>query len=244
MKSTVVVGFGSFGKLFCEIFKNDLDISVIDNDTVKNQEIECLGLKSVAVDTVGQFDFVVLCVPISSFEETVRDIAVYVSENQIIMDICSVKVMPANAMKRYLSHAKLIATHPMFGPESAAEGLSGLKMALCKLNCDNNEIEEMWRSKGVDVIGTTPEDHDKDAAYSQALTYVIARFVNDMKMPLVKFETRSFQKITEMASYSANDSERLYHDMIRYNPFASEAILRAESVFEETITKAINYLTD
>lgn len=138
------------------------------------------------------------------------------------MDICSVKVHPANVMRKYLPNARLVATHPMFGPDSASKGLAGLQVAVCPLNVDEtvtNEVVSLWKDIGVDVIVTTPEAHDKDSVLSQAFTYSIARIILGMNLSAVKLTTRSFNDIADVARLSANDSDQLFHDMLYYNPY-------------------------
>ncbi len=225
MKNIVIVGYGRFGELLAEILGTKFKISIVEN----NESRRNLALKNkqnlVQLSEIGQFDTVIFAVPISSFEQVVHEAAKYVAKQQLVMDICSVKVHPATAMMKYLSHANLIATHPMFGPDSASEGLAGLQVAVCPLNV-GDELRDLvvgtWKKLGVEVIVTTPEMHDKDAVMSQSFTYSLAKIILGMEMSGVELTTRSFNALSEVAKLSANDSEQLFHDMLYYNPFFSE----------------------
>ena len=75
-------------------------------------------------------------------------------------------------------------------------------------------IKNFWEKLGAIVTMTDPEQHDKDSVYSQAFTYSIARIILNMDLPSVGFQTRSFNKLTEVAELSAHDSEQLFHDML------------------------------
>ncbi len=141
---------------------------------------------------------------------------------QLIVDVCSVKVHPAKIMAEELSECELIATHPMFGPDSAARGLTELKLAFCPLAAspeNQNMVRYFWETKGVEVIETTPEEHDRQAAYSQAMPYIIAHALNGISLPELTFPTRSSRSLYDIAHYSAKDSEQLFRDMLAYNPF-------------------------
>jgi prephenate dehydrogenase len=100
--------------------------------------------------------------------------------------------------------------------------------------------EDFWTSLGVVVTRTTPEDHDKDSVYSQAFTYTLARMILEMKLPPVTFTTRSYDRLVEIAAFSVNDSEQLFHDMLFYNPYLSEMLAKFDNSIQATMTLAHN----
>jgi hypothetical protein len=55
-----------------------------------------------------------------------------------------------------------------------------------------------------------------------------------MHLPRVGFKTRSFEALLQVAEFSANDSEQLFHDMLFYNPYYSEMKGQLESSIELT----------
>ncbi len=237
MYNIVIIGYGRFGELLAEILGAQFRISIVENDESRRQTALQNKHNLIQLTDIGQFDTVVFAVPISCIEQVIVEASQYILDEQLVMDICSVKVHPANVMNKYLSHAKLIATHPMFGPDSASKGLAGLQVAVCPLNAGKdltNQVVTMWRHLGVEVVTTTPEQHDKDAVMSQSFTYSLAKILLGVDMSGVTLTTRSYQALSEVAKLSANDSEQLFHDMLYYNPYFAEMKAELQKSIENT----------
>lgn len=236
-KSAVVIGYGRFGALLCDVLGDSYDFSVIETDEVRAGEAS-RNYSIVSLDDVGKYEFVFLAVPIDSFEDVVKKISPLLQKEQVIVDICSVKVFPARVMEKYIGESDIIATHPLFGPDSASLGLEGLKVAFAPIRCsdDNaNHLRYAWERHFVNVIDTTPEAHDQDTAYSQAFTYSVARIILNMNLPKIDFDTRSYQAITRVAELSANDTEQLFHDMMHYNPYFPKMLKELEASWLDTL---------
>lgn len=222
MKTAAIIGFGRFGELLGGIARDSFDVTVYDPNPERQEQARANGYRTIDLPDVSRSDLTFLAVPISSFALTVAALKPHVTKRQLIVDVCSVKVHPAKIMVEELSECELIATHPMFGPDSAARGLTELKLAFCPLAAspeNQNMVRYFWETKGVEVIETTPEEHDRQAAYSQAMPYIIAHALNGISLPELTFPTRSSQSLYDIARYSAKDSEQLFRDMLAYNPF-------------------------
>lgn len=240
MKTVGVIGYGRFGELLAGLLKSDFEVTVIEPDKGRLQAAQGAGFDIAELSDIGKLDVIVLAVPISSIADTINEISPYVTEDQLMMDICSVKVYPANLMKKHLAKCQLIATHPMFGPESASNGLKGLQVAICPMTANDDNVQMVvgfWQKLGVQTIVTTPEDHDKNAAYSQAFSYSIARILLGVDLSDVNLRTRSFDLLSEVAQLSANDSEQLFHDMLYYNPYYKEMKAKLLTSVDSTRTK-------
>lgn len=243
MKTAVVVGFGRFGALLCGYLQSTYDVRVIEPHAAKAKEASAQDFAVVTPETIKPDDIIFLCVPISSLGQVAKELAPYISDGQVVVDVCSVKVYPIAQLQEHLLHACIIGTHPMFGPDSAAHGLDGLRLALCPTSAPEEaaqEIEQFWSGLGVHVIRTTPEAHDKDAAYSQAFTYTIARMLLTAHAPGVTFTTRSYDKLLDIAEISRNDSDQLFHDMLAYNPYAPAAIETLQTAAQASLTSALS----
>ncbi len=240
MNKIAVIGYGRFGELLCDLLKPNYTVAAIENDDTRRALATEKSVSLIAPEELPRFDVVFFAVPISEFKNIVAATADYISDGQLVLDICSVKVHPANVMRKYLPGAKLVATHPMFGPDSASKGLSGLQVAVCPLNVDQDvtdEVVSLWENMGLDVIVTTPEAHDQDSVLSQAFTYSIAKIILGMRLTDVKLTTRSFNDIAEVARLSANDSDQLFHDMLYYNPYFQNMKQELLNSIETTIER-------
>lgn len=239
MKRVAIVGFGRFGELLCDLLAPNHSLAVVESNTARRQLAKDKGYSLIDITDIGACDVVVFAVPISAIEEVVAQATQCVTADQLVMDICSVKVYPVRVMRQMLSHCQIIATHPMFGPDSASKGLEGLQVAICPIRASDANVEmvvSFWQKLGVEVLMTTPEAHDKDAAYSQAFTYSIAKLILGVDVTHVRLTTRSFNAIAEVARLSANDSPQLFHDMLYYNPYFASMKAKLTASMEDTRT--------
>lgn len=237
MIKVAIIGFGRFGELLANLAKDTFDVHIVESNLARQRVAKSSGFKVLSFESVVEVDFIFLTIPISQLEGIIKKLAILIDERHMVVDFCSVKVYPARLMQKYLTRSTLLATHPMFGPDSVGKGLKGLQVAFCPLQINISQtqiIKEFWENLGVIVIETTPEQHDKDSVYSQAFTYSLARIILAMNLPQIDLKTRSFSKLTEIAKLSANDSEQLFHDMLFYNPYYSAMKKQLETAIEST----------
>ena len=120
IRSVGIIGFGAFGQLIARhigpYFK------VYAHDPVPPQA-DAHAIRATLEVTVA-CDVVVLATPVSTYADVAKQIAPLCKPGALVIDVGSVKVEPADVMRRFLpDHANLVATHPLFGPESARGGM-------------------------------------------------------------------------------------------------------------------------
>jgi prephenate dehydrogenase len=236
MKKAAIIGFGRFGELLAALSVPTFDVTIIESNSERAQAAKTQGYKIAPFASAAKSDFLFLAVPISEIRQTLIKLAPLLHKRHVVMDLCSVKVYPVKLMQKYLPDSQILGAHPMFGPDSAKKGISGLQVALCpvRINPDNLKlIKDFWSGHKLTIIETTPEDHDKDAAYSQAFTYTIAHIIRNMRIPQITFRTRSFDALTNLAALSASNTNQLFHDMLFYNPYFP----KMKSEFDAAITQ-------
>lgn len=214
------------------------EVKIIVRNEVKAAKAREQGYTVLPLEQIGSVDIIFLAVLISGMEGAVRSMADYVHENQLVVDLCSVKVHPVKVMKNYLEKPQILATHPMFGPDSAKKGLKGMRVAFCPVRVEPENagiLRDFWVVHGVEVIETIPEKHDQDNAYSLAFSHIMAKVFNNMHFPELTFTTRSFNDISEVARLSANDTDQLFHDMLYYNPFLSDMLNNMQQSIASTL---------
>lgn len=239
MKHIAIVGFGRFGELLADLLAPDYTVAVVESDPARRAAATGKGYNAIALQDIAASDTVVFAVPISAIEQVVAEAAPFITPQHVAMDICSVKVHPSNVLRKHVPQAQIIATHPMFGPDSASKGLAGLQVALCPLTASEATVAEVaaaWKRLGLEVVMTTPEQHDQDAVLSQSFTYSVAKIILNMHLPAVNLTTRSYNALTEVARLSANDSEQLFHDMLYYNPYFKSMKAKFTAAMDSTRT--------
>ena len=190
------------------------------------------GVRMVSERQVLQCPVVILCVAISAFEEVVDRIVPFLPPHTLVMDTCSIKGMAARVMLRRLPPtAEILATHPMFGPDSARNGIAGLPMILCPVRLAAHRLQE-WRRRfsamGLRVMTMTPDDHDREAAFTQGIAHYLGRVLAEMGLGDSAIATVGYQKLREIVEQTCNDSMQLFVDLQRYNPYTAEMRERLE----------------
>ena len=223
--SVGIIGFGAFGRLIAKHIGKDVELLAHDAATDLENQASDLGVTLTTLENVALCDVIVLAVPVSSFEEILTSIAPICRSGSTVVDVGSVKMQPAFAMEQILPpHVNVVATHPLFGPESASDGIAGLKIAVCPVRGNRHRVlSNYFRNQlNLGVIETTPEEHDREAATVQGLTHLIAKVLLDMKPLPSRMTTRSFDLLMEAISMVQYDAPEVFHAIEQQNRFAPE----------------------
>lgn len=243
-QSLGIVGVGAFGAFMLPHVAPHYDVSIHDTADVsalaRQHKVKAAGLKNIAAS-----DIVVLAVPVQKMEAVLKEIAPHLKPGALVVDVASVKIKPTDLMKKILpDHVAIVGTHPLFGPQSGKDGIKGLNVAVCNVRGE--------RSKGVSaflrdvlklsVFETTPEDHDRQLAYVQGLTHLLAKVVVSLDLPEFQLTTKTYDLMTEMIGMVRYDSDELFKAIERENPFTVEAkksFFAAARKLEEALEKPV-----
>lgn len=166
-----IIGFGAFGRLMARHLWSHFRLCAHDPALPPGLRADGVVLDNLAA--VAGCPVVVRAVPVSQLADTVRAIGPHLQPGTLALDVGSVKVVPADIMLRELpAHVGIVATHPLFGPQSAQNGIAGLKVAVCPVRGgDSLRVAAfLRRALGLNVIMTTPDAHDREAAMVQGLS--------------------------------------------------------------------------
>ena len=218
-----VYGLGRFGAFWASCLSNRFTVKAFS----RNPDRVCPpGVTRVGEQEVLACEAIFLCVTISALETVLRRIAEKLPENTVVMDTCSVKVHPAAVMEKFLPvQVGILATHPMFGPDSAQRGLAGLPMILSPVRMSEDRVgwwRGLFESLGLRVVTMRPEEHDREAAFTQGIAHYIGRVLADLKLQPSDIGTVGYQKLLEIMEQTCNDPWQLFLDLQRYNPFTRE----------------------
>lgn len=221
-----LIGYGRFGRLTVTHLAPDGEVVVHTRSTDKAADIARAGGRLVSLEEACAQRMVILCVPISAMQATLKSIAPLLAPDTIVADVCSVKVQPAQWMRTLLPPSvSILATHPMFGPDSAAASLAGHKIVLCPERIAPQRYQRITRRlkrKGLVLIETTPTEHDRKIAVSLALTHFIGRSLAEFGATPLDIDTEGYKRLLHILEVVNNDTWQLFEDMYRYNPYANE----------------------
>ena len=221
-----IIGFGRFGQLTTRYLAEDFPVEVFTS-AEKAEKVKGYGATVASLESVCTQKLVVLCVPISAMEKTLERIAPLLKPETAVIDVCSVKTLPAQWMVAALpDHISILATHPMFGPDSAADSLSGRKIVLCRVRMEEKRFDDILAyltAKGLEVFDTSPEEHDQQIAVTLALTHFIGRSLARFGAEDLPIDTEGYKRLRHILGVVENDTWQLFEDMNRLNPFAEDA---------------------
>lgn len=220
-----IIGFGRFGRLTASYLSKDFEVSVASRSATPAQVERC-GAVQASLEAVCRQKIVIICVPISAMEALLKKIAPMMSASSIVMDVCSVKVYPVQWMEALLPpEVSYLPTHPMFGPDSATDTLTGKKIVLCKGRIGQapyEKIKHYLLKKGLDLVEATAEAHDRKIAVSLGLTHFIGRALAEFGAVPLDIDTEGYQRLLHILEVVENDTWQLFMDMHAYNPYAEE----------------------
>lgn len=225
-----IIGFGAFGQLMAEHLRAYAPILAHDiaPDAAR---AEALGVALVPFETAAACPVVILAVPVSEMRGVASRLAPHLIPGALVLDVGSVKVEPAAIMLETLpDHVEIVATHPLFGPVSARAGLRGARIAICPLRGRRFRVAAFCRRLGLDVIMTTPEQHDRDAAEVQGLTHLVASLLTRMDLHPTRLTTRSFELLMSAVDMVRNDAPEVRHAILTANPYAGDVLRRFKSL--------------
>ncbi len=217
-----IIGHGNFGELLArtlEKYWGGAEIKIFE----PRKKID--GENFFALKDVASQELLFPCVPISVIPKVLESLRDYISDKTTIVDVCSVKIFPIECAKKILPQTRLIATHPMYGPDSTFDGTDfcGRKMAIYNISADKKLYEiykKFWKNLGVEMVEMTPNRHDELSAFSQAYIHFIGKIGEKMNIKETSIDTKSFSFFCNALTMMNSDSEELFRDMMTKNPYA------------------------
>jgi arogenate dehydrogenase (NADP+) len=232
-KTVGIIGYGRFGKFWAKLLHPYFQIWITDHKELPQKNYLPLS------ELCSQVENLFICVPINQIEVLIEKIHPYLRPHTTLFDTCSVKSYPSRIFQKYLSNnptLTLIATHPMFGPDSANKGIQGLPLVFWFLS-GQKEIYKQWytffQNIGLSLVEISPEEHDYLAAYTQGVTHYIGRVLGELKLHNTPIDTQGFKTLHTLIAQTCNDSWELFYDLQNYNPYTQEMRLALEQALKK-----------
>ncbi len=219
MKTVGIIGFGSFGEFLVDKLRGKVELLVHDPNQTVPKDI------SANIDDIAKCDYVVLSIPIDAYEDVLKSLAPKLKSSTVIVDISSVKTTPVAILEKLVPSQKKVVMHPLFGPQSADKSFWGHVVVMCPSASDKTAykvIKDFIVDQGLAVVEKTPQEHDKEMAYAQGLTFFLARTLLTMGIHDVSLITPSFKKLLDLAELESHHSEELFKTIQTGNPYLAE----------------------
>ncbi len=232
-----VYGLGRFGSFWAGLLAGSHQVRGYSRDPRRETPP---GVRRVGEEELLAMPVVFLCVAISAMEEVLSGMRHRIRPGTLVIDTCSVKTHPVSLMTRLLPDSvSVLGTHPMFGPDSARNGAQGLPLIMCPARIAARETER-WRAffagMGLRVTVMTPDEHDREAAFTQGVAHYIGRVLSDFGVQRSPIGTVGFNKLLEIVEQTCNDPWQLFLDLQRYNPHTKEMRARLARSLESVMS--------
>jgi len=234
IKRVSIVGYGRFGKTLFRLLRDDFELIIIGKNNPQD---------------IAMAETVFYCVPISSFESVIKSHKKFFKQDQLLIDVLSVKQHPKKVFEKHLKGLKTQALliHPMFGPDSSKNGFSGLPITIDRFRADDGNFD-FWKnffvSKELKVIELTAKQHDKLAANSQGLTHFLGRLLDVYGLKPTSIDSLGTKKLLEIKDQTCNDSWQLFTDLQHYNPYTVRMRIKLgvkfDRLFNELLPKQLH----
>ncbi len=160
-----ILGAGKMGVWFANFFLRE-GHSVVVADRKKEKLL--ILKKRIAIETatfeeaIKNADRILICVSINAFEKVVKRISPAVRNEQVVMDICSIKDFPVKTMHKHLKKGLILGMHPVFGPGSTT--IENKTFVLTPTNSKEEAFAENFKkwleTKKARVFTMSPRKHD------------------------------------------------------------------------------------
>lgn len=208
----IIGGTGKMGQWFVNFFQTQKITVIISgrNTKIKNAEL------------VKKSDIIIISVPISEIQKVIKETIPFIKKNSLLTDLTSFKIMPTDAMKE--SKSETLGMHPLFGPSATID--QGLKIVFSKQKNHKHTrfLKELFTKTGIEIIDTSPEEHDYQMAYVQAFTHALnllfAKIIFEDKNVLDnKLHTPIFTLQLLTMGRVLHQDLKLLSDIQLYNPY-------------------------
>ena len=266
MKNILIVGCGLIGssvlraiysrKISRNIYiheKSKKNISVI-----KKLKIGCKIINKLN-NVPNNIDLIILCTPMSQYQNVVTKINKYISNNTIVTDVGSTKDTSSKQVRKLLNKNKIwIPSHPITGSEvSGAEyGNKNLfKNKWCILIKEKktkkkhlSKLKIFWKKLGAKVITMNSKQHDIVFSMTSHLPHLIAYnlvktatdFEKQKKYNLIKYSAGGLRDFSRIAA----SNEIMWRDVFFSNQkniiSAINLFIRNLNLFKKNIKKREN----
>ena len=217
MATIGIIGFGSFGKFLAEKLSSYAKVLVYSRDNNSHSWAS-------TIEEVAAADYVILAMPLNAYEAVLEQIKPLLRPESVLVDVCSVKEKPVRIIQQIMPEQPLVATHPMFGPESAGVQVAGHTLVMCPEVSDSTHyqvIKSFAEQLGLNVQEMTAGEHDKSIAVVQGLTFFVARTLENMGIHDEPLHTPSFARLLHLAELEQHHSQELFETIQLGNDYTA-----------------------
>ncbi|XP_027330531.1 arogenate dehydrogenase 1, chloroplastic isoform X2 [Abrus precatorius] len=250
-----VVGFGNFGQFLARTLVNQGHTVLAHSRSDYTKVARELGVTFFRNphDLCEEHpEVILLCSSIISTQHVLLTLPLQrLKRSTLFVDVLSVKEFPKNLLLEMLpSDFDILCSHPMFGPESASRGWSGLPFVFEKVRIGNEEPRiarcekflHVFAREGCRMVEMSCADHDRFAAGSQFITHTVGRILEMLTVESTPINTKGYESLLNLVENTCGDSFDLYYGLFMFNKNSLEMLERLDFAFEDLRKQLIGRL--
>ena len=175
MNVGIIGGSDGLGKTLVYYFRDEFNVYISGRDHKKGRNVASEANVSYIESNAGLAnisDMVIISVPIQHTEDVIREVAPFMKDGSVMIDVTSVKEGPSRTMAEVLGeNVEYIPTHPVFGPRTTDLNNQVIVLTADKKGKWYDKVYKYLKSKNMRIIETSAEKHDFMMSIVQVLTH-------------------------------------------------------------------------
>ena len=175
MNVGIIGGSSGLGKTIVYYLRDDFDVFISGRDHKKGREVASeadVNYLESNEELANISDILIISVPIQNTEDVIREVAPFMKEGSVMIDVTSVKEGPSKTMAEVVAdNVDYIPTHPIFGPRTTRLDNQVIVLTPDRKGKWHERVYNYLDSKNMRIIETTAEKHDYMMSIVQVLTH-------------------------------------------------------------------------
>ncbi len=175
MNVGIIGGSDGLGKTLIYYFRDEFTVYISGRDHKKGRLVaDELGVNYIESNAglANISDILIISVPIQHTSDVIREVAPFMKDGSVMIDVTSIKEEPSRTMREVLPETiEYIPTHPVFGPRTTELDNQVIVLTADKKGKWYDRVYKYLASKNMRIIETTPEKHDFMMSIVQVLTH-------------------------------------------------------------------------
>lgn len=175
MNVGIIGGSDGLGKTLIYYFKDEFNVFITSRDHNKGQQVAD-EMGAVYIESNEELarlsDILIISVPINFTSEVIRQVAPFMKDGSLMVDVTSIKEEPSMIMGEAVKDTvEYIPTHPIFGPRTMELDNQVIVLTPQKKGKWYEKVYNYLAGKNMRIIETTAEKHDFMMSIVQVLTH-------------------------------------------------------------------------
>ena len=175
MKIGIIGGTDGLGKTLIYYFRDEFEVTITARDHEKGRKVaDELNVEYIEsnIELAGMSDMLIISVPINVTTSVIREVAPFMKNGSVMIDVTSIKEEPMKAMQEYLPpNVEYIPTHPVFGPRTTEVDNHVIVLTAPEKGEWYKKVYDYLANRNMRIIETTAEHHDFMMSIVQVLTH-------------------------------------------------------------------------